>query len=95
VVSRSFVRTILLLVVGAVIAACGRPAHLPLHDVTPGPTATPKPITLPADDVPHAEWVLYEDGTHVCNNIPFKYRPLVADWIRRQLGDTTNESEAS
>ena len=48
-----------------------------------------------ADDVPHAEWVLYEDGTHVCNNIPFKYRPLVADWIRRQLGDTTNESEAS
>lgn len=48
-----------------------------------------------ADDVPHAEWVLYEDGTHVCNNIPFKYRPLVSDWIRRQLGDTTDEGEAS
>jgi dienelactone hydrolase len=48
-----------------------------------------------ADDVPHSEWVLYEDGTHVCNNIPFKYRPLVSDWIRRQLGDTTDESEAS
>jgi 2,6-dihydroxypseudooxynicotine hydrolase len=48
-----------------------------------------------ADDVPHAEWVLYEDGTHVCNNIPFKYRPLVSDWFRRQLGDTTNESKAS
>ena len=39
-----------------------------------------------ADDVPGAEWVLYEDGTHVCNNIPFKYRPLVADWIGERLG---------
>jgi 2,6-dihydroxypseudooxynicotine hydrolase len=39
-----------------------------------------------ADDIPHSEWVLYEDGTHVCNNIPFKYRPLVADWIRDRLG---------
>jgi 2,6-dihydroxypseudooxynicotine hydrolase len=38
-----------------------------------------------ADAVPGAEWVLYEDGTHVCNNIPFKYRPLVADWIRDHL----------
>jgi 2,6-dihydroxypseudooxynicotine hydrolase len=39
-----------------------------------------------ADEVPHGEWVLYEDGTHVCNNIPYRYRPLVADWIRDQLG---------
>jgi pimeloyl-ACP methyl ester carboxylesterase len=39
-----------------------------------------------ADEVPHSEWVLYDDGTHVCNNIPFKYRPLVADWMRDQLG---------
>ncbi|MGB9185973.1 MAG: alpha/beta fold hydrolase [Solirubrobacteraceae bacterium] len=38
-----------------------------------------------ADAVPGSEWVLYEDGTHVCNNIPFKYRPLVSDWIREQL----------
>ena len=38
-----------------------------------------------ADEVPGADWVLYVDGTHVCNNIPFKYRPLVADWMRRQL----------
>jgi hypothetical protein len=30
--------------------------------------------------------VLDADGTHVCNNIPFKYRPLVADWIRGRLG---------
>jgi pimeloyl-ACP methyl ester carboxylesterase len=39
-----------------------------------------------ADDVPGAEWVLYDDGTHVCNNIPYKYRPLVADWMRARLG---------
>ena len=38
-----------------------------------------------ADEVPKGEWVLYEDGTHVCNNIPFKYRPLVADWMRDKL----------
>ena len=39
-----------------------------------------------ADAAPNGEWVLYEDGTHVCNNIPFRYRPLVADWIRDRLG---------
>jgi 2,6-dihydroxypseudooxynicotine hydrolase len=38
-----------------------------------------------ADAAPRAEWVLYDEGTHVCNNIPFKYRPLVADWMREQL----------
>jgi pimeloyl-ACP methyl ester carboxylesterase len=38
-----------------------------------------------ADAVPHSEWVLFGDGTHVCNNIPFKYRPLVSDWIRARL----------
>ncbi len=38
-----------------------------------------------ADAVPASEWVLYEEGTHVCNNIPFRYRPLVADWMREAL----------
>jgi dienelactone hydrolase len=38
-----------------------------------------------ADAIPQAEWMLYDEGTHVCNNIPFKYRPLVADWMREQL----------
>jgi pimeloyl-ACP methyl ester carboxylesterase len=38
-----------------------------------------------ADEAPNATWVLYDDGAHVCNNIPFKYRPLVADWTRQQL----------
>jgi 2,6-dihydroxypseudooxynicotine hydrolase len=39
-----------------------------------------------ADAAPNATWVLYEEGSHVCNNIPYKYRPLVADWLREQLG---------
>jgi 2,6-dihydroxypseudooxynicotine hydrolase len=39
-----------------------------------------------SDDIPHSEWVLFEDGTHVCNNVPYKFRPLVADWMRGQLG---------
>jgi 2,6-dihydroxypseudooxynicotine hydrolase len=38
-----------------------------------------------ADAAPNATWVLYEDGNHVCNNIPYKYRPLVADWLKEQL----------
>jgi 2,6-dihydroxypseudooxynicotine hydrolase len=38
-----------------------------------------------ADAVPDAEWVLYEHGTHVCNNMPFRYRPLVSDWMQEQL----------
>ncbi|HXV58271.1 MAG TPA: alpha/beta fold hydrolase [Gaiellaceae bacterium] len=38
-----------------------------------------------ADAAPAMRFVLYEDGNHVCNNIPFKYRPLVADWLRKEL----------
>ena len=38
-----------------------------------------------ADEAPNARFVLYEDGNHVCNNIPYKYRPLVADWLRKEL----------
>jgi hypothetical protein len=30
---------------------------------------------------------MYPDGNHVCNNIPYKYRPLVADWMRERLAD--------
>ena len=38
-----------------------------------------------ADEMPNSEWVLFEDGTHVCNNIPFRYRPLVGDWMADRL----------
>ncbi len=33
-------------------------------------------------------YVLYEEGTHVCFNIPYKYRPLVGDWMAARLMGT-------
>mgnify|MGYP001160460605 CR=1 FL=1 len=38
-----------------------------------------------AAEAPHAELVMYPDGNHVCNNLPYKYRPLVGDWLSEQL----------
>ena len=31
-------------------------------------------------------FVVLEDGNHVCANIPYRARPLVADWLREHLG---------
>ena len=28
---------------------------------------------------------LFDEGNHVCNNIPYKYRPQQADWMRQRL----------
>jgi pimeloyl-ACP methyl ester carboxylesterase len=39
-----------------------------------------------ADEAPGGEFVLFEDGNHVCNNLPYLYRPLAADWLREKLG---------
>ena len=38
-----------------------------------------------ADEAPNSTWVLFEEGNHVCNNIPYKYRPAMADWMRERL----------
>jgi len=38
-----------------------------------------------AAEAPRAELVMYPEGNHVCNNIPYKYRPLVADWMKERL----------
>jgi 2,6-dihydroxypseudooxynicotine hydrolase len=40
-----------------------------------------------AAQAPNARLVIYEEGNHVCNNIPYKYRPLVSDWMRQQLAN--------
>jgi len=34
---------------------------------------------------PAAELVLFPEGGHVCNNIPFLWRPLAADWLAARL----------
>jgi 2,6-dihydroxypseudooxynicotine hydrolase len=38
-----------------------------------------------AREAPNATLVMYPDGNHVCNNIAYKYRPLMADWLAEQL----------
>ena len=39
-----------------------------------------------AREAPSGHFVLIERGTHVCSNVPYRYRPLVADWMAEQLG---------
>ena len=36
-------------------------------------------------EAPDATLLLYPEGNHVCNNIPYKYRPAMADWMRERL----------
>ncbi|HEU4450402.1 MAG TPA: alpha/beta fold hydrolase [Gaiellaceae bacterium] len=38
-----------------------------------------------ADGAPRTTFVLHEDGNHVCNNIPYRWRPFVADWLGKEL----------
>lgn len=38
-----------------------------------------------AREAPKATLLLYPDGNHVCNNIAYKYRPAMADWMNEQL----------
>jgi dipeptidyl aminopeptidase/acylaminoacyl peptidase len=35
---------------------------------------------------PAAELVIFPEGSHVCDNIPYKIRPLMSDWMARHLG---------
>jgi len=36
-------------------------------------------------EAPNGTLLLYPEGNHVCNNIPYKYRPAMADWMRERL----------
>lgn len=38
-----------------------------------------------AERAENGEFLLYEGGNHVCNNIPRIYRPRAADWLHRRL----------
>ena len=40
---------------------------------------------LQATRAPNAELVIYEEGTHVLNNMPTVVRPMLADWLGEQL----------
>ena len=39
-----------------------------------------------AREAPGGIFVLHEDGNHGCANVPYKTRPLAADWLRERLG---------
>ena len=39
-----------------------------------------------AREAPNGTLALHEDGNHGCANVPYKTRPLAADWLREQLG---------
>jgi 2,6-dihydroxypseudooxynicotine hydrolase len=39
-----------------------------------------------AQVAPQGSFVVLEDGNHVCANVPYLSRPLVADWLRDRLG---------
>ena len=38
-----------------------------------------------AREARNATLVMYPDGNHVCNNIAYKYRPLMSDWMAERL----------
>jgi 2,6-dihydroxypseudooxynicotine hydrolase len=48
------------------------------------PVAESEKIAAVAGD--HAELVIYPEGNHVCDNISYKARPLMADWMADKLG---------
>ena len=39
-----------------------------------------------AAEVANAELWMFDEGNHVLNNMPYKYRPQQADWLRKNLG---------
>jgi len=38
-----------------------------------------------ADEAREGTFMLIEEGSHVCNNVPYLYRPLAADWLKERL----------
>jgi pimeloyl-ACP methyl ester carboxylesterase len=38
-----------------------------------------------ARETPNGSFVRFDHGSHVCSNIPYRYRPLVADWMAERL----------
>jgi dienelactone hydrolase len=44
-----------------------------------------KSTKLVADEAPDSTFVLYAEGNHVCNNVAYRYRPLLADWLAERL----------
>ena len=55
--------------------------HSDKDDICPLPEAKRM-----AAEAPNAELIVFEGGNHCCDNMPAVVRPLMADWMARQLG---------
>ncbi len=40
-----------------------------------------------AQEAPHADLWLFEEGNHVCMNLTYRWRPQAADWLAERLGE--------
>ncbi|MBO0824451.1 MAG: alpha/beta fold hydrolase, partial [Actinobacteria bacterium] len=40
-----------------------------------------------AQEAPHANLWLFEEGNHVCMNLTYRWRPQAADWLTERLGE--------
>ena len=36
-------------------------------------------------EAPQARLVMFDEGNHVCNNMPYRYQPLAGDWLASTL----------
>jgi 2,6-dihydroxypseudooxynicotine hydrolase len=37
-------------------------------------------------EAPRAQLAMFDEGNHVCNNLPYRYQPLAGDWMASTLG---------
>jgi dipeptidyl aminopeptidase/acylaminoacyl peptidase len=73
---------------GATLAGAGRNIRAPLLVVhgERDPLIPPKDAYRTYEQAAGPKWwVCYPEGNHVCNNIIYKYRPLVADFMAEHL----------
>ena len=42
-----------------------------------------------AQEAPHADLWLFEEGNHVCMNMTYRWRPQAADWLAERLGEVS------
>jgi len=60
---------------------------VPVLAVTGSEDRTVAPVQTQriADRAPDGEFVCYEGANHICNDVTYKCRPYVSDWLRSQL----------
>ncbi|MDR7435012.1 MAG: YqiA/YcfP family alpha/beta fold hydrolase [Armatimonadota bacterium] len=73
---------------GATLAGIARHIRVPLlvvHGEKDNLIPPQDPYRIYEEATGPKRWVCYPEGNHVCNNIPYKYRPLVADFLAEAL----------